>query len=172
MRDGLAAWHATGAGAHRSYQLAVLAEALGRAGQAEEALAALGEARALADGNGERYWEAELHRLRGEVLLARAEAGPAARAEAEACFRQALEVAGRQQAKSLELRAALSLARLSQGQGRGAEARPLLAETYGWFTEGFDTPDLREARELLEAMADPESGRSGPSPAGGQDASR
>jgi predicted ATPase len=153
LRQGLAAWHATGAGAHRSYQLALVAEALGRAGQAEEALTALGEARALADRNGERYWDAELHRLRGEVLLSRAEAGPPARAEAEACFRQALDVAGGQQAKSLELRAAVSLARLYQGQGRGGEARPQLAETYGWFTEGFDTPDLRDAKVVLEELA-------------------
>jgi predicted ATPase len=94
----------------------------------------------------ERYWEAELYRRKGELLLM--EQGQKM-GEAEECFRQAL-VARRQQAKSLELRAAMSLSRLWQQQGKQEEARRLLAETYAWFTEGFDTADLKEAKSLLE----------------------
>jgi predicted ATPase len=152
MRQGLAGWQATGALSHRPYQLALLAEALARAGQAAEGLAALAEALAVSAASGERFLEAELHRLRGELLLAGAAAGPAAWGEAEACFRQALDVARQQQAKSLELRAVTSLARLHRRQGRQSESRPLLAETYGWFTEGLDTPDLRDAKALLEQL--------------------
>ena len=109
----------------------------------------LAEALAVAHNSGERYYEAELHRLKGELLLAL----PGEQdAEAEACFRRALDVARRQQAKSLELRAAMSLARLWQQQGKQAEARALLAPVYGWFTEGFDTADLQEAKTLLEEL--------------------
>jgi predicted ATPase len=150
LRQGAAALEATGVQVYRTVTRAMLAEVLAHQGQVEEGLAALAEALALVRDGGEPYWEAELHRLRGELLLRRGEAEPSAQAEAEACFRQALEVARRQQAKSLELRAAVSLARLYQGQGRGGEARPLLAETYGWFTEGLDTPDLQEAKALLQ----------------------
>ena len=95
------------------------------------------------------WWEAELHRLRGELLLQHTGAQPE---EAEACFQQALDVARRQQAKSLELRAAMSLARLWQQQGQRAEAQALLAPIYGWFTEGFDTADLQEAKVLSEEL--------------------
>jgi predicted ATPase len=97
----------------------------------------------------ERWWETELYRLQGELLcqLPRPAVG-----QAEACFEQALDVARHQQAKALELRAALSLARLWQGQGQRAAARPLLAELYGWFTEGFDTVDLQDAKALLEEL--------------------
>jgi predicted ATPase/tRNA A-37 threonylcarbamoyl transferase component Bud32 len=150
MRQGLAGWYATGALSHRPYHLGLLAEALARDGQAQDGLTVLGEALALCTALGERFLEAELHRLRGELLLASEEAGPSAWGAADACFRQALDVARAQQAKSLELRAMMSLARLSRQQGRQAEARPLLAETAGWFTEGFDLPDLQEARALLE----------------------
>ena len=101
----------------------------------------------MVDSTGERYWEVELHRLKGTLLLTRS-----AEPQAEACFRQALDVARRQHAKSLELRAAMSLARLWQRQGKGAEAHELLAPVYGWFTEWFDTPDLQEARALLEGL--------------------
>jgi predicted ATPase len=94
-------------------------------------------------------WAAELHRLKGELLLRRA--GPTE--EAEACFRQALDTARHQQAKSLELRAVTSLSRLWQQQGKRAEAHDLLAPVYGWFTEGFDTIDLQEAKALLDALA-------------------
>jgi predicted ATPase len=96
-----------------------------------------------------RWWEAELYRLRGELLLQHAVAQPG---EAETCFRQALDIARRQQAKSLELRAAMSLCRLWQRQGKRDAARQLLAEVYGWFTEGFDTADLQEAKALLEEL--------------------
>ena len=119
-------------------------------GQTAEGLEALAEALATLAKSGVRWWEAELHRLRGELLLQHAVAQPE---EAEACFQQALAVARRQQAKSLELRAAMSLARLWQQQGKRAEAHALLAEVYGWFTEGFDTADLQEAKALLEALS-------------------
>src|SRR5262249_50460261 len=105
---------------------------------------------AVVDKTGERYWEVEIHRLKGELLLA---LSAEQHAEAETCFHQALAVARHQEAKSLELRAATSLSRLWQRQGKRAEAQQLLAPIYGWFTEGFDTPDLREARALLEALA-------------------
>ncbi len=99
---------------------------------------------------GERWWEAELHRLTGESLLRRAI--PAA-PQAETCLHQALAIARRQQAKSWELRAAMCLGRLWQRQGKRAAAHALLADIYGWFTEGFDTPDLQEAKALLEGLA-------------------
>jgi len=100
------------------------------------------------DSTGERFYEAELHRLQGELLLVHAHDQPAA----AVCFHQALAVARHQQAKSLELRAAMSLARLWQQQGKRAEARELLAPIYGWFTEGFDTADLQDAKALLEEL--------------------
>ena len=99
---------------------------------------------------GDRWYEAELHRIKGELLLQ--QVVPDA-PQAEACFQQALTIARRQQAKSLELRAAMSLSRLWQQQGKRAEARQLLTGVYGWFIEGFDTPDLQEARALLDALA-------------------
>jgi predicted ATPase len=148
LRQGLTAWAATGAGTYRTYYLALLAEALGREGIIEEGLSVLGEAVALMHSKGESFHGAELHRLRGEFLQRRGADEDAGR-EAEARFRQAIALARRQQAKSLELRAALSLTRLYQKQGRQAEARPALAECYGWFTEGFDTADLQEAKTLL-----------------------
>jgi predicted ATPase len=131
----------------------MLSEAMAHQGKVEKGLAALAEALAVVRDGGEPYWEAELHRLQGELLLQRAEVEALARADAEACFRQALAVARRQSAKALELRALMSLSRLYQRQGRQAEARPLLAEIYGWFNEGFDTPDLQEAKALLDALA-------------------
>ena len=110
------------------------------------------EALAVVDTTGERAYEAELHRLHGELLL-NAECGVRnAALAAEERFQQALAVAHRQQARSWELRAAMSLARLWQQQDKRAEARQFLAEVYGWFTEGFDTLDLQEARALLEAL--------------------
>jgi predicted ATPase len=152
MRQGLASWQATGALSHRPYQLALLAEALAQAGQTREGLMALAEALALSTASGERFLEAELYRLRGDLLLAGAEADPVSWSTVEACFHQALDVARSQHAKSLELRAVMSLALLYRRQGRLTEARPLLAETYGWFTEGFDAPDLREAKALLDEI--------------------
>jgi predicted ATPase len=149
IHQGLAAYRATGATRDRPYQLALLAETSAQVGQTAEGLEVLAEALAMLDQSGVRWWEAELYRLRGELLLQHAVAQPE---EAEACFRQALAVARRQQARSLELRAAMSLARLWQQQGKRTEARALLAPICGWFTEGFDTADLQEARALLEAL--------------------
>jgi predicted ATPase len=147
MQQGLAAWRATGAEVLRPYGLALLAKASAKLGQVETGLALLAEALAVANDTGERRWEAELYRLKGELLLARA-AGQDT--EAETCFRQALTVARQQQAKSWELRAAMSLCCLWQRQGKHAEAHALLAPIYGWFTEGFDTTDLQEAKALLD----------------------
>jgi predicted ATPase len=152
MRQGLTAWVATGAETHRTYFLGLLAEALERGGQIEEGLGVLTEALSQMNGTGTAFPGAELHRLQGEFLL-RQKTTEVACGEAEACFRRALAIARRQQAKALELRAAMSLARLCQKQNRQAEARPMLAECYNWFTEGFDTPDLQEARALLEQLA-------------------
>jgi predicted ATPase len=100
---------------------------------------------------GERFWEAELHRLKGELLLAQAGTRHQVQ-EAEACFHQALSIARHQQAKSLELRAAMSLARLWQHQGKHNVAPELLTPIYGWFTEGFDTADLQDAKALLDEL--------------------
>ena len=117
----------------------------------------LAEALALVDKREEHWYEAELHRLHGELRLqqvaGRDRMQTALFAEAEACFRQALEIARRQQARALELRAAISLAQLWQRQGTRDKARQLLGEVYGWFTEGFDTADLQEARVLLEELS-------------------
>jgi class 3 adenylate cyclase/predicted ATPase len=148
MRQGQAARRAVGTGVTLAEYSARLGEAYGRIGQAEEALCLLDEALAVMD-KGDRWYEAELHRIKGELLLR--QAVPDA-PQAEACFQQALAVARRQQAKSWELRAAMSLSRLWQQQGKLDEARQLLAEVYGWFTEGFHTPDLQEAKALLEEL--------------------
>ena len=137
--------------------LALLAEASGLLGQPEGGLATLEEARTLLEKTGERYYEAELHRQRGELLLQReAKSHPAPDSreqhEAETCFQHALDVSRQQQAKSFELRAAMSLSRLWQRQGKRAQAHALLAPIYNWFTEGFDTADLQEAKALLDAL--------------------
>jgi serine/threonine protein kinase/tetratricopeptide (TPR) repeat protein len=148
MREGLTAMHAFEADLGRSRYLALLGEACGATGQLAEGLSLLAEALAFAEQSGERFFEAEIHRLRGELLLQ----SEAPQAEVEECFHQAIKVAQRQQAKSLELRAVMSLARLWQRQGKSAEARRMLAEIYGWFTEGFDTADLKEAKALLDEL--------------------
>jgi predicted ATPase len=148
MRQGFAAYGATGAEVDRPYLIALLAEACREVGQAEEGLTVLIEALAFVDKTGDRYWEAELYRHKGELLLALAEEN---QAEAEACFQKAIEIARRQGAKSFELRAVMSLSRLWQ-QRKQAEAHQLLSEIYGWFTEGFDTTDLKEAKVLLEEL--------------------
>jgi predicted ATPase len=150
LRQGLAAWQATGSATYQTYYLALLAEVLGRQGQVEGAREVVDEALAAVGRTSEGLFEAELHRLKGEFLLRGA--APAADG-AEACFRQALAAARRQSAKSLELRAVMSLARLLRGQGRAAEGREALAEVYDWFTEGQGTADLREARALLAELA-------------------
>jgi DNA-binding SARP family transcriptional activator/predicted ATPase len=148
MRQGLAVWRATGAALAETSYLALMAEVYGEAGQAEEGLRLLVEAFVAMEQREERYFEAELHRLRGELLLAR----PAAETEAEACFLRATEISRQQHAKSWELRAATSLARLWQKQGRPEEARQVLDPVYNWFTEGFDTLDLIGAGLLLESL--------------------
>jgi predicted ATPase len=150
IRQGLAVRLAMGVELARPWILAALAEAYGKVDQVEEGLHVLAEALALVDNTGEQMMEAELHRLKGELLLM---VSMGDHAEVETCLRHALDVARRQQAKSLELRAAMSLSRLWQRQGKRTEAHEMLAPIYGWFTEGFDTADLQEARALLAALA-------------------
>ena len=150
MRRGLADYAATGAEMWSPYFLGLLAEAQGRAGRAAAGLDLTAEALDRVDRMGARWIEAELHRLRGELLLAPSRA-PAPRGRG--LLPPRLAVAREQDARMWELRAATSLARLWQDQGRRAEARDLLAPVYGWFTEGFDTPDLREAKALLDELS-------------------
>jgi class 3 adenylate cyclase/predicted ATPase len=147
IREGLAERQARRSNQLRPYNLALLSEALELTGDHDGARAALTEALAVAEGRGERWWEAELHRLTGTVLLAENKLN-----EGQASLQHAIGIAQAQQAKSLELRAATSLARLWGEQGRRAEARDLLAPVYGWFTEGLDTADLKEARALLDQL--------------------
>ncbi|HEY7491137.1 MAG TPA: adenylate/guanylate cyclase domain-containing protein [Candidatus Tectomicrobia bacterium] len=149
LSQGLAASRATGTEFFRPYFLALLAEIQGTLGQAEAGLTTLTEALMLVDKTGERIYAAELHRLKGELLLQ--QTAPEV-SQAETCFQQALDIARWQQAKSCELRAAMSLSRLWQQQGKRQEAQALLAEVYNWFTEGFDTADLQEAKALLQAV--------------------
>ena len=129
--------------------LTFLAEAHGARGEIDEALHTLAEAEVLIEKNGERWWESETHRLKGELLLSMSSDNAP---EAETRFGKALDVARRQQAKSLELRAATSQARLWRDQGKMAEAHELLVPVYNWFTEGFDTPDLQDAKALLDEL--------------------
>src|SRR5262249_22593731 len=150
LQQGLAAWRATGAKLFLPYQLTLLAEAYEAASQPDAGLRLLDEAHIVIASTQERVYEAEMHRVQGELVLAQA---ADQHAQAETCFQHALDVACQQQAKSLELRAAMSLARLWRHQGKRAEAHELLAPIYGWFTEGFDTADLQEARALLETLA-------------------
>jgi predicted ATPase len=150
MHQGLAAVRATGQTLTQPLCLVLLAEAVGHTDQVEEALRRLGEALAAFEASGRGDMLAEAHRLQGELLLRQAGSDSA---QAKACFQQALAIARRQQAKSLELRAAMSLGRLWQQQGKCAEAHALLAPIYGWFTEGFNTADLREAKALLEELS-------------------
>jgi predicted ATPase len=128
----------------------LLAEVSDCFGHTEEGLQALAEAHTLVEQHEERWWEAEVCRLRGILLLRQT---GTSQVEAEACLQRALDVARCQEAKSWELRAAMSLARLWQQQGKRTEAWELLAPIYGWFTEGFDTADLQEAKALLEVLA-------------------
>jgi predicted ATPase len=147
----LIAIRATGAEVVRPYFLALLAEAYGTTGEPEAGLTALAEALALVDTTGERWYESEIYRLKGELLL---QQNSDKQAEAENCFQEAIEIARHQQAKSLELRAATSLARLWQSQGKRQEARQVLGDIYGWFSEGFDTADLQDAKVLLQELED------------------
>jgi len=150
LREGYAAYCGDGAQIECSHWLALLAEAYRDTGRPTEGLRPIAEALDHVAQTGIVYYEAELHRLDGELRL-HLDAPDEQRAEAS--FRRALEIARRQQAKSWELRAATSLARLRGEQGRRMEARDLLAPVYGWFTEGFDTADLREAAALLSELA-------------------
>ena len=149
MCQGIAAWRATGAAMHLPHALAKLAEAYAKAGRIEDGLTVLAEAFRLVEAHEERYYAAELHRLKGTLLLQRS-ADP--HTEAEACFHQARAIARQQQARLLELRATVSLGRLWHQQGQHDAARRMLTEVYGWFTEGWDTVDLQEAKTLLEEL--------------------
>jgi predicted ATPase len=153
MRQGLTAWQALGTPHLQPLFLADMAEAYGKMGRIADGLATLAEALRLVDTTGERRNEAELYRLQGELLLQAGSNQPPTADTPEACFMKALAVARQQQAKSLELRAATSLSRLWQQHGKHREAYQLLAEVYGWFTEGFATPDLHAARALLAELA-------------------
>jgi predicted ATPase len=150
LRQAIADWRAAGSRALVPYFLGLLAEAYARMGRADEGLITLAEALAITEQTHEADAEAQIPRLKGELLLIRA---AQEEQEAEACFRQAIEIARRQRAKSLELRAVMSLSRLWQRQNKQAEARQMLAEVYGWFTEGFDTADLKEAKSLLDRLS-------------------
>ena len=164
LQEGLATFRATGSEVYTSHYLALLAEVYGKAGQAEDGFGVLADAKAVVDKAGERQVEAELYRLKGELSLQSEVRSPRSevtnpqslipnpQGEAEACFFKAIEVSRNQQAKSLELRATTSLARLWQQQGKTAEAHQMLAEIYGWFTEGFDTADLKDAKVLLDEL--------------------
>jgi predicted ATPase/DNA-binding winged helix-turn-helix (wHTH) protein len=147
LRSGLVAYRSSGTEIWVPYRLALLAGAQEVAGQIEEALPLLDEALRMVERTGERWFEAELHRQKGQLLLRQGHAEAA-----EGLYRKALDVAVGQDAKLWELRAAVCLARLHREQGRHAEARDLLAPLYGWFTEGFGTPDLKEAKALLDEL--------------------
>jgi DNA-binding SARP family transcriptional activator/predicted ATPase len=148
IREGLAVRQSIGARCYSSGILGALAKAQAKAGQPGEALATLAEALVFVEETDERHWEAELYRLKAELALMQGD-----ETEAERSLRKAIEVARRQQANSWELRATVSLCRLWQKQGKREEARQLLSEIFGWFTEGFDTPDLKEAKALLDELS-------------------
>ena len=148
LRCGLAGWRATGAEGWLPYYLGVAADTCSRAGQTDEALNVTLDALAKAENTAARWFEAELHRLTGEFLIANSD-----RNEGERCLHRALTVAREQNAQMWELRASTSLARLWRDQGKRTEARDLLVPVYGWFTEGFDTPDLKEAQALLDELS-------------------
>jgi predicted ATPase len=150
IREALAAYGATGARFRTTDHLVLLAQALAACGCYGAGLAALREAMTFAEETGERFVEPEIHRLRGDLLLQQTRDSSV---EAEECYRKALEVARAQEARAWQLRATVSLARLWGEQGRRAEAYDLLAPVYGWFTEGFDTADLQEAKALLDQLA-------------------
>jgi predicted ATPase len=172
IQQGMATMRGQGMELYRPYYLALLAEAYSKVGQAAEGCTTLTEALAIMNKTGERWCEAELYRLRGELTLQQQfkvqssefkvpspqhlalNAQAEVEQEAEECFLKAIEIAQRQQAKSLELRAAMSLSRLWQQQGKKKEAHERLSEIYGWFTEGFDTADLKDAQALLEELSE------------------
>jgi predicted ATPase len=151
IREGLSGLEMTGEELYRPCYLATLADALYQTGQVEEGLSALEEAIESSRRSRVAYWDAELQRRKGELLLA---ANGTHRTAAEACFRQAIAIAQAQLAKSLELRAATSLARLFAKEGQREQAHDLLAPIYDWFTEGFETADLQEAKALLDELCE------------------
>ena len=150
MHKGMSEWHSTGTKTNHTYFKTRLSETYGKEGQPEVGLNLITEALSMINESDERFCEAELHQIKGDLLLLQAAPD---KHQAESCFQQALEVARNQQAKSLELRAAMSLSRLWQSQGKKEEAHNLLSEIYNWFTEGFDTADLKEAKALLEELS-------------------
>ena len=150
MRQGLTARRATGAELNVPYYLTLLAEGYGILKQVEAGLGALKEAVEVIERTGQRWYEAELYHLKGELLL---QQSPDNATEAETCFHQAISIAQNQSAKSWELRAATSLARLWQSQGKREEARKVLEPVYSWFTEGFDTAELIDAKALLDELS-------------------
>jgi predicted ATPase len=150
IQEGLAACRVTGTELRRSYYLCLLAEACKETGRLDYGLSALTEALAAADEHEERNYEPEIHRLKGELLLKQNDLNAA---KAHRCFERAVEIARKQSAKSVELRATVSLARLLAKQGHRHEARAMLAEIYNWFTEGFDTADLKDAKALLDELS-------------------
>lgn len=156
---GLDYWRDSGARVGTAVPLAMLAEAFLRMGEAEQGLAALDEAQVCVEETGHVYLEAELYRLRGELLIAASsDEGSNYESQAEICFQRAIEIAGQQGARAWELRAAVSLARLWGSRGKSHEARGLLAPIYREFTKSFDTPDLREADQLLASLGEPVEG--------------
>jgi tetratricopeptide (TPR) repeat protein len=146
----LAAFHSTGSTGNRTFGLALLGKSYADLDQPDDALRSVNEAKDLVERTEDRLWEAEVHRIAGEIMLQSPQPDAA---KAEAHFERALMVARQQEAKSWELRAAMSMARLWRDQGKRQQARELLAPIYGWFTEGFDTRDLKEAKALLEEIA-------------------
>ena len=148
MHRGISAWRAAG-GTPRTWEFSLLASGLGRIGRPEKGLQVVEEGFASTAKTGEQLGSPWLHHVKGELLLVQ---NPSDVAEAEQCFRTAIEIARRQSARSAELVATTSLARLLNGQGRRDEARAMLAQIYGWFTEGFDTRDLKDAKALLDEL--------------------
>jgi adenylate cyclase len=158
IHQSLAAYQASGAESSRPYHALLLADVYGKVGDSAAGLAAMDEALASIESTQERWWAAEIHRCKGELLLQAGKKLPGKSQrhiwwKAEQSFCQALDIARRQQARSLELRAAVYLSRLWQQHGQRAKARQLLAEVYDWFTEGFDTTGLQEAQALLAELS-------------------
>jgi predicted ATPase len=149
MLQGRAAAQAVAMGLLHPYLLTLLADAYARSGQIEQGLGILAEALSMVEKNDERWAEAELHRVKGELLRSLSADNTH---EAESCFQRAIAIARHRHAKSWELRASTSLARLWHQQGKRSEAHKLLSEIYNWFTEGFDTGDLQEAKALIESL--------------------
>ena len=145
VRQGLDSWRATGSMVNRTYYHALLAETYRKSGRPKEGLEVIQEELAAIETSGERWLESELYRVKGELMLILGEN----ESEVESQFRKAVQIAQRQGAKSLELRATTSLSRLLAGQGQREEGRRMLLEIYAWFTEGLDTPDLQDAKALI-----------------------